>query len=326
MNLEGSFTHSNRVAQEEELLALSSIYDKEFYTVEPETNLYAIYVTSDSGKKSVTLQFQYPPGYPLDQKLIYELQAPWLRGPAYDDLQTELNQHISSTAGAPVVHLLVESIRKFLQSCANAASTPPPADQFIPEKCHVNPVAPASSVVPSVRAHLNCLPELMPIGWSSKTVEIFHGEPFVDRKSVFQAHACRVETIGAVSRFISSVLEDRKVAVATHNILAWRLVTKSNTGTSDLIHSDCDDDGETHAGSRLLHLLTISGVENVAVMVSRWYGGIQLGPDRFKHINNVARQLLAAQCFLDSRSGVAVKQQHSEGKSKTHRQNHKKKK
>ena len=32
--------------------------------------------------------------------------------------------------------------------------------------------------------------------------------------------------------------------------------------------------------------------ENVLVVVSRWYGGIQLGPDRFKHINNCARQIL----------------------------------
>ncbi|KAF8571218.1 hypothetical protein P879_06129 [Paragonimus westermani] len=326
MNSEGIFTHSNHAAQEEELLALSSIYDKEFYTVEPETNVYAIHVTSDSGKKNITLQFQYPPGYPSDQKLIYELQAPWLRGSAYDDLQTELNQHISSTVGAPVVHLLVESIRTFLQSsCVDATSASPPADQLVPEECRVNSVTPAPNVVPSVRAHLNCLPELMPIALSSKTVEVFHGEPFVDRKSVFQAHACHVETVGAVSRFISRVLEDRKVAVATHNILAWRLVTRSKTGTSDLVHSDCDDDGETHAGSRLLHLLTISGMENVAVMVSRWYGGIQLGPDRFKHINNVARQLLTAQCFLDSRSGMAMQQQRGVGKSKTHRQNHKKK-
>ncbi|KAA3673015.1 uncharacterized protein DEA37_0008492 [Paragonimus westermani] len=292
MNSEGTFTYSNHAAQEEELLALSSIYDKEFYTVEPET----------------------------------KLQAPWLRGSAYDDLQTELNQHISSTVGAPVVHLLVESIRTFLQSsCVDATFASPPADQLILGKCQVNSVAPAPNVVPSVRAHLNCLPELMPIALSSKIVEVFHGEPFVDRKSVFQAHACRVETVGAVSRFISSVLENHKIAVATHNILAWRLVTKSKSGTSDLIHSDCDDDGETHAGSRLLHLLTISGMENVAVMVSRWYGGIQLGPDRFKHINNVARQLLIAQHFLDSRSGVAMQQQRGEGKSKTHRQNHKKK-
>lgn len=28
------------------------------------------------------------------------------------------------------------------------------------------------------------------------------------------------------------------------------------------------------------------------VVVSRWYGGILLGPARFTHINNAARQLL----------------------------------
>ncbi|VEL38106.1 unnamed protein product [Protopolystoma xenopodis] len=64
--------------------------------------------------------------------------------------------------------------------------------------------------------------------------------------------------------------------------------------------SDYDDDGETHAGQRLLHLLLISRVENVAVIVSRWYGGIQLGPDRFKHINNAAKLLLVQQGFITS--------------------------
>jgi putative IMPACT (imprinted ancient) family translation regulator len=31
---------------------------------------------------------------------------------------------------------------------------------------------------------------------------------------------------------------------------------------------------------------------NVAVVVTRWYGGIKLGPDRFKHIKNAARDVL----------------------------------
>lgn len=30
-------------------------------------------------------------------------------------------------------------------------------------------------------------------------------------------------------------------------------------------------------------------VWNVIVVVSRWFGGIHLGPDRFKHINSAAR-------------------------------------
>lgn len=28
------------------------------------------------------------------------------------------------------------------------------------------------------------------------------------------------------------------------------------------------------------------------VVVSRWFGGIHLGPNRFQHINNAARQVL----------------------------------
>lgn len=31
---------------------------------------------------------------------------------------------------------------------------------------------------------------------------------------------------------------------------------------------------------------------NVVVVVTRWYGGIQLGADRFKHITNVAQALV----------------------------------
>ncbi|RHY11448.1 hypothetical protein DYB25_001578 [Aphanomyces astaci] len=35
-----------------------------------------------------------------------------------------------------------------------------------------------------------------------------------------------------------------------------------------------------------------------AVVVSRWYGGILLGPDRFKHIANCARQVLETHGFI----------------------------
>ncbi|CAG7785763.1 unnamed protein product, partial [Allacma fusca] len=62
---------------------------------------------------------------------------------------------------------------------------------------------------------------------------------------------------------------------------------------------DCEDDGETHAGSRLLHLLQILDCRNVLVVVTRWYGGIQLHGDRFKHINNVARILLEKHGFIN---------------------------
>ena len=42
----------------------------------------------------------------------------------------------------------------------------------------------------------------------------------------------------------------------------------------------------------MLHLLEVLAIENVLVVVTRWYGGVHLGPDRFKHINNAARDVL----------------------------------
>lgn len=35
------------------------------------------------------------------------------------------------------------------------------------------------------------------------------------------------------------------------------------------------------------------------VIVSRWYGGIHLGPDRFRLINQVAREALVMGGFVD---------------------------
>ena len=41
----------------------------------------------------------------------------------------------------------------------------------------------------------------------------------------------------------------------------------------------------------------------VLTVVSRWYGGVHLGPDRFKHINNSARQVLELAGWLGERQG-----------------------
>lgn len=64
------------------------------------------------------------------------------------------------------------------------------------------------------------------------------------------------------------MLEDRKIAAATHNITAWYLRTKlkADAPTTSLV-ADYDDDGETQAGGRLLHLISLAAKEGVAVMV-----------------------------------------------------------
>lgn len=125
------------------------------------------------------------------------------------------------------------------------------------------------------------------------SVEILHGEPVVDRKSVFQAHLARVSCIEQVNCVHRQLLSDKKIAAATHNIVAYRFRDE----VRGVLVSDNDDDGETSAGGRLAELLSLRGVEGVFVMVTRWYGGIQLGPERFKDINRAAQLLLDSAGF-----------------------------
>ena len=56
--------------------------------------------------------------------------------------------------------------------------------------------------------------------------------------------------------------------------------------------SDNDDDGESSSGTKLAALLELANVNNVLVVVSRWFGGVLLGPVRFKYIASTARALL----------------------------------
>ena len=72
---------------------------------------------------------------------------------------------------------------------------------------------------------------------------------------------------------------------------AYRFTEVKPDGSTILKH-DNDDDGEDAAGSKLAHLLEMRKEEGVLVVVTRWYGGIQLGPKRFHHIINLARELL----------------------------------
>jgi len=59
-----------------------------------------------------------------------------------------------------------------------------------------------------------------------------------------------------------------------------------------ILKHDNYDDGENAAGSKLAYLLELRKEGGVLVVVTRWYGGVPLGPKRFHHIVNCARELL----------------------------------
>uniref|UniRef100_A0A8C7XWG3 Impact RWD domain protein n=1 Tax=Oryzias sinensis TaxID=183150 RepID=A0A8C7XWG3_9TELE len=125
---------------------------------------------------------------------------------------------------------------------------------------------------------------------------IKHGNPVTDRRSTFQPHLALVVSPRQVKMVLEKLYMNKKIASATHNIYAYRIYCEDKNS----FLQDCEDDGETAAGGRLLHLLQILDVRNVMVVVSRWYGGILLGPDRFKHINNCARNILVEEGYIAS--------------------------
>merc|ERR1712156_343078 len=128
--------------------------------------------------------------------------------------------------------------------------------------------------------------------------QIVTGPTLEDRKSVFQGHAATVMSLAEVKAVMNKLKSSSKIARATHNMLAYRIEGEKSSS----LLQDCDDDGEDAAGGRMLHLLQLLDVKNV-VVVSRWYGGIHLGPDRFKHINNAARQVLELAGLISDKPG-----------------------
>ncbi|TSK53743.1 Protein IMPACT [Bagarius yarrelli] len=84
----------------------------------------------------------------------------------------------------------------------------------------------------------------------------------------------------------------------------------SSAGTSDpdevlpvIKHGEAITDRRSTFQPHLALVVTpkqILDVRNVLVVVSRWYGGILLGPDRFKHINNCARNILVQEGFTET--------------------------
>ena len=109
------------------------------------------------------------------------------------------------------------------------------------------------------------------------------------KKSVFFAHTAHVLTVEDVNRFRTFLMDAQGLGDATHNIVAYRLCP---TGDSSSLQEDFDDDGEHAAGGRLLLLMQKMKVYNRVVIVTRYFGGVLLGPVRFKHINDCAQEVI----------------------------------
>ena len=127
--------------------------------------------------------------------------------------------------------------------------------------------------------------------------ELVSGPAFAYKKSTFLASVAHVRSAADVAAALSWLRAQPRVARASHVAIYASVFS----GASGARHADCDDDGEAAAGSRLAHLLAALGARDTLIVVTRWFGGVLLGPARFKIINDVSRQLIEAQPWFEGR-------------------------
>lgn len=285
-------------AQMEEVEALSSIYAEEWCVIDEAARVFCIRVSDDSQRPRLMLCLQIilPPDYPSSAPPVYQINAGWLRGADRITLSNSLEELYVENAGESILYLWVEKIREFLVEKSQSADGPEMSKTVTTEEeghDYDEDNLPDYSMLKLANQSAQLLSsasddEELPL--------IKHGETITDRRSTFQPHLAAVVTPKQVQRVLNHLYENKKIASATHNIYAYRIYCEDKNS----FLQDCEDDGETAAGGRLLHLLQILDVRNVLVVVSRWYGGILLGPDRFKHINNCARNILIQEGYTDT--------------------------
>lgn len=117
-----------------------------------------------------------------------------------------------------------------------------------------------------------------------------------DKTSVFVGHAIQVSTELEMEELVDDLLSDKKLSNANINMVAWR-IKLDEEGTQ--FSQDYDNDGEAGAGTCMLHVLEMADVQNVVVVVSRFFDGTHIGSDRFKHIKNCTRDALKSGGFLN---------------------------
>ncbi|XP_058799465.1 protein IMPACT-like [Phymastichus coffea] len=260
----------NLTKQIEEIEALTAIYGSEFQIEDGMNRSYSIKIVNGCNSNLyVKLYVKFTESYPSESPPTFEISAPHLPHETKLHLSNQLEDVYLSNIGQNVIFQWIERIREELYNYS-------PNETDIKEENHVTKT-PKAPIDNNIIENFKC-------------PSITHGEVIFDRKSSFQGHTAIVFSVDQVKLVLNKLKENKKILQATHNMYAYRIYNES---TKYFLH-DCDDDGEAQAGRRLMHLLEIMDVKNLIVVVSRWYGGIHLGPDRFRHINNAARQVLTA--------------------------------
>ncbi|MDA5556421.1 YigZ family protein [Shimia sp. MMG029] len=106
-----------------------------------------------------------------------------------------------------------------------------------------------------------------------------------DRGSKYAVSGGAVTDRKEADRFLKELKRNKKFAKATHN--TWAALLSDGTPLKG-------DDGESGAGLVILRMLEREGITDHIVVVTRWYGGVKLGGDRFRRVQDCVNAYLEA--------------------------------
>ncbi|KAI7845864.1 hypothetical protein COHA_000598 [Chlorella ohadii] len=299
--------------QADELCALQAIFGEGFVQV-LDAATWCMSIPEPEAQPHITLRVHLPATYPSQHPPVFELSCDILSSGQLGELAAELEALF-----APGEVVLWQWVEHLKERWANLAPQPAAEDAAAAAGAGAGADADAALAAELQAAELSeCGDEAgagerrqrqarglaagdpeLERALAEVAETVVHGEPFTERRSTFQAHVAPATSMKHVEALMELLLQNGKIRAATHNIMAYRIEQPDK----QTFMQDYDDDGEAAAGGRLLHLLQMTDARNVCVVVSRWYGGILLGPSRFAIINNTARQLLEACGYIAGKDG-----------------------
>jgi hypothetical protein len=272
----------------EEFESLSAIYPDTFEVMDEQQASN----TFECKRGIVTLLFTLPLDYPLKVPTFFILTS-WpiysAGAGVYEEMSDAHQKAVQSAlisihlnaGGEPCLFECIEFVKEYLEKKFGV-------NEDAEEALYEPPVSP-SPVITNVEQN-NSVGALV-----ADLPEIFTcTSPITERKSIFLGHCVRISSSLQIEPLLAKLRENKRISKASHpHIYAYTVINDGIT------KHDCDDDGESGAGGRLLHLLQFLGVNNCLVIVTRWFGGVLLGAVRFKLINNAARQALKEHKFIE---------------------------
>ncbi|TVY23574.1 IMPACT-like protein [Lachnellula hyalina] len=257
-----------------EIEAINSIYGDNSLIISNEHDIYVLHLP----QHDASLRLRFPRDYPATPPAV---------------LGTESSgEHSRKGEAAHVVEIFRDVLGELYRPG---------------EVCLFDVIEEVNNLLPDTNGEDEVTEDALPIQYEAEAADVAEGEvktveepPWtlseivVESKSVFIARSAPVSSPSQANSYLQHLLDnDKKVRSASHNMTAWRI-----KGENGVTYQDCDDDGETAAGGRLLHLMQLMELWNVMVVVTRWYGGHQLGPKRFSIINTVARDAFVKGNFV----------------------------